>query len=86
MAALHRFGKVDRDTYEYPSIWRESSTDQIATLRLCASRPCHATGSEGWTDPLDIATHKIPLRNWRASGRDEVCRWVWNRNGWAGWP
>ena len=46
MAALHRFGKVDRDGYEGASYWPVSSTDQIAALRLCASRPCHATGSK----------------------------------------
>jgi len=46
MAALHRFGKVDRDRYEEASIWRVSSTDQIESLSRCVSRPCHATGSK----------------------------------------
>ena len=32
--------------------------------------------SEGCPKPLETATDKTPLRTWRATGRDEVCRWV----------
>ena len=84
VAAHHQHGNVDRGGYDETPVWPVLGTDQIATLRQCASRTCQANGSKlqsrcihPFSNLLWFSSNGVVESSW------EVTSMVAKQDGWT---
>ena len=84
VAAHHQYGNVDRGGYDETPVWPVLGTDQIATLRQCASRTCQANGSKlqsrcihPFSNLLWFSSNGVVESSW------EVTSMVAKQDGWT---